>query len=236
MHPSEQILDALHLGALDAIARAATVSHVETCLQCRERVREAEASRRHFIEHVLPRQLPALAPRRRAIWWLMPPLLVAAIAAVLLIPRAPEPSELGIKGAATFQTYASRGERVMSVHDGVSLQPGDRIRFVVKAAASQHLVIASIDAAGNATIYFPYNGRASVKLPDVPVHEVPGSVILDGTLGPERVFALVARTPISVEPVLSALRRIGPDAIRTQATLDVPVETQLSIVFEKVKP
>ncbi|MDQ3339093.1 MAG: DUF4384 domain-containing protein [Myxococcota bacterium] len=229
------------MGALDTDARAATLSHVETCAQCRERMREAEASRRHFIEHVLPRQLPALAPRRRALWWLMPPMLAAAVAAgVILIPREPEPaSELGIKGSATLQLYANRGDRVMAVHDGISLQPGDRIRFVIKAAASQHLVIASIDAAGNATIYYPYNGHASVKLPDAPVHEVPGSVILDGTLGPERVFALVSRAPISVEPVLAALRGIrarGPTAIRTQLSLDVPVEEQLSVVFEKVKP
>jgi hypothetical protein len=97
-------------------------------------------------------------------------------------------------------------------------------------------VIASIDAAGNATIYYPYAGRTSVQLPDAPVHEVPGSVVLDRTLGPERVFALLAHAPISTEPVLAALRKIGPDAIRGQRRLDVTVDTQLSIVFEKVKP
>jgi hypothetical protein len=237
-HPSEQVLDALYLNALDADARARTVAHVEACTRCRERVREAEASRRHFIAHVMPRQLPTLVRPRPSMWWFAAPALAVAIAAALLVmrPHAPAPDPLGIKGGATLQIYANRGDRVTPVHDGVSLQPGDQIRFVVKAAAAQHLVIASVDAAGHATIYYPYAGRTSVQLPDAPVHEVPGSVVLDDTLGPERVFALIARAPISTKPVLAALRKIGPDAIRTQRTLDVAADTQLSIVFEKVKP
>lgn len=237
-HPSEQMLDALYLKALDADARAATMEHVKACDRCRERAREAEASRRHFIDHVLPRQLPKVVRPRRRVWWLVPPALAVAIAASILLirPRSPAHDELGIKGGATLQIYANRGDSVMPVQDGTSLQPGDRIRFVIKAAASQHLVIASIDAAGHATIYYPYAGRASVQLPDAPVHEVPGSVFLDHTLGPERVFALLGRAPISTEPVVAALRKIGADAIRTQRTLDVAVDAQLSVVFEKVKP
>jgi hypothetical protein len=230
-HPSEQILDALYLDALDGQTRALTATHVETCATCRARVQQAEARRRHFIAHVLPRQLPITRPRRLA-WWVMAPALAAALALVVFVtPREPAPSELGIKGGATLQIYASHGDRVIQVHDGTPLQPDDRIRFVLKAAASQHLVIASIDAAGQASIYVP-----STQLPDAPVHEVPGSIVLDRTLGPERVFALLSRAPISVDDVRAALRGVRPEAIRTQRALNVSVETQLTVVFEKVKP
>jgi hypothetical protein len=241
-HPSELVLDALHLGALDEEARAATVAHTESCAACRERVRIAEESRRRFVEHVLPRQLPAIVGRRqRSIAaWLVPPLVAVAAAVGYFVVRANREapaSELGIKGGPVLQIYARHDEQVVTLQEGMTLEPGDRIRFVVKGGASQHLLVTSIDAAGTATVYYPYGGSASARLPDAPVYELPGSVILDHTLGPERVYAFFARKPIAAAPVLAALRDVGArgaDAIRAQLTLAVDVEMQLSLRFEKV--
>ena len=213
-HPSPLALD---LAALEGRA----LEHVEDCVVCRERMRLAEADRAYFVANVLPRQLPT---RRRSMLWIAAPVLAAAAAFVLLKPR-PEPA-LGIKGGPTLQIYARHGEQVTQLQDGMPLAPGDAIRFVLRGAAKQHVLIASIDAAGVATVYYPFGGTTSARV-DEPVLEVPGSVILDGTRGPERVYALFSRAPIEAAPILAALRAHGPE---------VPiklVETQLSLRFEK---
>ena len=77
------------------------------------------------------------------------------------------------------------------------------------------------------------------KLDAAATHELPGSIVLDGTLGPERVYALWSREPIAAVPVVAALRAIGArgePAIRNQRILDVRADTQASILIEKVTP
>jgi len=101
-----------------------------------------------------------------------------------------------------------------------------------------YLLIASIDSAGTASIYYPYHGEQSGPVADARV-ELPGSIVLDATPGPERLFAIFTDEPIPVEIVMERLRAIGargPEAIRSARALDVTAQTQLSLVFEKVTP
>jgi hypothetical protein len=122
------------------------------------------------------------------------------------------------------------------VHDETALAPNDRIRFVVTSDRARFLMIASVDGAGNASIYFPYHGARSGPVAGERV-ELPGSIILDDAPGPERLFAVFSDEPISADVVRRALEEIrGAGAIRSTSRLSVDAQDQLSLVFEKVTP
>jgi hypothetical protein len=66
--------------------------------------------------------------------------------------------------------------------------------------------------------------------------EVPGSVVLDDSPGPERIFAFLSRRPLDgalVRTTLEALAGRGPQAIRAGHALQVPGAETSSVVFEK---
>jgi hypothetical protein len=165
---------------------------------------------------------------------------VAAAAAWLVFVRPPSPDDdgLGVKGAATLAIFAAGKQGVQPVSDGTALHPGDRIRFVLWPAGQRHVVIASIDGAGKATVYHPFGGRESAPLREGMRVEVPGSIALDASPGPERVFAVLAPRPFSTASVIEALRGLGtkgPTAIRATTTLPLTLAsvTQQSILIEK---
>ncbi|HEY1812930.1 MAG TPA: DUF4384 domain-containing protein [Kofleriaceae bacterium] len=237
-HLSAFTLDALALGTETAGAR----EHLAACARCRGDLEAAQALREHFTAHVLSRTLPVR--RRRPVWpWFALPALAAAIALVAIIVRpshrAAEP-ELAIKGDAAWQVFANRDGQTFAVHDGTELAPGDRIRFAVIPDGARYLLVASIDGAGVASIYYPYDGAESAAIPAGDRVELPGSIVLDAAPGPERVFAVFSDEPIGATAVADRLRAVGadgPDAIRRIHALVLPgVRGQTSVVFEKSVP
>jgi hypothetical protein len=253
-HPSSLTIDALAAGHLTSAEAAQARAHVETCARCSADVAAAEAACATFTREVLPRTIGNLRPPARATpagsrWWRSfgPALLVPALAAAVLliwIVRRPDSvathddDDIRIKGALTFQVFANRGGEVIAVHDGARLAAGDSIRFVVGARGPAYLLVASIDGAGKATIYYPYGGTRSGPVGKQP-SELPGSIVLDAAPGPERVFALVSAEPLEADVVIRAIAAIGArgaGAIRATRTLDVPASAQASVVFEKVTP
>jgi hypothetical protein len=161
--------------------------------------------------------------------------LVPAAAALLLWLRLPAPDD-GIleKGGPTLRLYALHQGTVAPVRARDRLKAGDEIRFVVDTSKRSYLLVASVDGAGQATVYFPFGGTSSAPIA-AGHNELPGSIVLDAAPGPERVFAVLTLEPLSSELVLRALEQLGrrgPDAIRAARTLPVG-GTQLSVVFEK---
>jgi hypothetical protein len=241
-HLSSLTIDALAGGHLEGGAAEAARAHIAACARCRGDVETAEAACAQFTREVLPRTLPTLRPQP---WWrrMWPALVVpvfAAAALLLWIARSadvPEPDrDLRIKGTATFQVFAKRGDYVFAVRDAAKLAAGDSIRFV--AGGPRYLLIASVDGAGKPTVYYPYGGNRSHAIATEPA-ELPGSIVLDAAPGPERLFALFSDQPLEAAVVTRALGTLGArgaDAIRATATLEVAAAVQISIVFEKVQP
>lgn len=244
-HLASLVIDALAGGHLPAAEAAEARLHVERCARCRDDLDTATAACAHFSQVVLPRTVGTLRPRTP--WWRAfgPAVIVPALAvAVLLIwlvqgPDAPtnEPA-LQIKGERTFQMFANHGGKIVPVRDATRLGPADQIRFIVGSRDLRFLLVASVDGAGKATVYYPFGGERSGPVSKEP-SELPGSIVLDAAPGPERVFALFSREPLDAVIVTSALTAIGKagdDAIRATHTLDVPADAQTSVVFEKVIP
>jgi hypothetical protein len=243
-HLSSLDLDALALGALSAAEAAAAQVHLERCPRCRHEHETTRALHQRFRQVVLPATRERLRPRpwwRKQPWLLaMAPAVMAAATLLLLVHARPAPlvvdePALATKGAASLRLFARRGDRVFAVHDRDPLRTGDAVRFAIEPAGWRYLLIGSVDGAGKATLYFPFDGAASAAIaPDRP-YELPGSIVLDDAPGPERVFALLTAAPLdgsAVKAALAALGHRGADAIRGQRRLPVAA-TQLSLVFEK---
>jgi hypothetical protein len=249
-HLSQWELDALALHALAPPAAARAEAHLADCAPCQRAWATLQALHRRFDTDVLPRTLPRLRARaegavRRPGWtWTLAPAAALAVALVLgvLWPSSPDPGpegpEYAIKGGGPrLRVFARRGERVEAVGEGVQLAPGDALRFVVEPEGLPYLLVASLDAAGTVSVYFPYGGQRGERLPegDGPV-ELPGSIVLDAAPGPERVWALFSRAPLEraeVEAALRARSLQGLDALRTPRPLAVPADAQDTFLFEK---
>jgi hypothetical protein len=131
---------------------------------------------------------------------------------------------------------ARRGTRVFPVEPGVRLRPHDQLRFVALHLSRRYVLIASIDGSGHSSIYFPFEGSESAAVAPGERVEIPGSIVVDASPGPERFFALFSEHPlqtISVRRALDVVGRQGPSGIRNASKLDVGAEQQASIVVEK---
>jgi hypothetical protein len=193
-HPSSLQLDAMAAGHLGDADAAAVRAHVGGCTRCRGDLEAAEAACAEFARDVLPRTIGRLRPRPSRWRLLVPALAVPVLAAAALVlwlrrPDAVPDDNLRMKGGLSFQVFAERAGDVIAVGDGTRLAPGDRIRFVVGSGGPSYLLVASIDGAGTATVYYPYGGEHSGSAAVQPA-ELPGSIVLDAAPGPERVFAL----------------------------------------------
>jgi hypothetical protein len=239
-HVSAFVLDQLALDALDDAAATTARAHLATCAECRADEAVANEARAHFTISVLPRIAPRA--RRRLRWpWLAVPTL--AVAAIMLLTLRSHPvarrDDLMIKGTAAWKVFANRDGQTFPIHDGAELAAGDRIRFVVTPAGAAYVIVASVDGAGAASIYYPYNGAHSAAISS-PRSELPDSIVLDTAPGPERLFAVFSDEPIASELLIARLRELGsrgPAAIREARALEIPAaRAQLTLVFEKAAP
>jgi len=126
---------------------------------------------------------------------------MAAAAIVILVVRpfddGARPEEepvLSFKGAVSFQVAARRGDDQFTVDGSAGLMEGDALRFTVTAAEAGYLSIISIDAAGRVSCFYP-----DTAPPDDPDpyridtqgrHELPGSIIMDGSSGIEEIVMI----------------------------------------------
>lgn len=240
-HISDLTLDALALGALDSDSETRVREHLAGCTLCRGAQTRAAELRSYFMSHILPRGLPGgvRSPAKQRAWWawLVAPALVAA-GLLWMLRRPPDPGDLAIKGKPGWQVFAHRDGQTFTVHDGMRLAAGDRLRFSIPAAGARYVLITSIDGAGVATTYYPYGGAESAAIEGDRI-EPAGSIVLDAAPGPERIFAILSDRPIAAELVAIQLRAIalgGPAAIRALDTLPIAARAQISVVFEKEAP
>jgi hypothetical protein len=258
-------LEAVRLGLVSAAEQASARDHLGGCGRCADLAAALAVEHRVFADEIGPRMRAQLAfgiqrqRRHRLVAWLSVGIAVPALAGLMLLARPrtaittaaqDEGPDLAVKGGGGFLIAARRGQRVFrpSPHDPV--RAGDQIRFVVRAPPLPFVLIASVDGAGRPNLYVPYEGASSVPVggaaPDAALatsFELPGSIVLDATPGPERVFAIFSAAPLPAGPIrvaLGALGARGPDAIRSTARLDLgtyaAAAEQSSILLERAQP
>lgn len=259
-HLAPYELDALALGGPEDARLERARSHLAGCLACQRAAAILRGHRERFDVELWPQaarrleEAVAARPSRRWPRWSLAALIPAAVAASFALyaglgARTPEIARiigdesaagapvLLAKGEASLLVVARRNGRVFPAPSGTALGAGDQIRFVVESRALPYLLVASVDGAGKASVYFPFRGTASGSIAPGRRVELPGSVVLDAAPGPERVFALFSRTPLAAAPVLSALRSLaggGATAIRTETRLPVLAGEQRTLLLEKL--
>jgi hypothetical protein len=237
-HLSSETLDLLLLSALAAPDANAAKEHLDGCERCKDAWRELNEDKQRFDQFVFARTLPKVEARAAAqkagffgsfkLPWLIPAFgaLAAIVIAVIVVKETGGGTQteddvyVGIKGGGpSLEIFAQRGEAKspFEVKRGVTLQPKDRIRFVVNPGNAKYLLIASRDGAGVFSVYHPFGASESVRLEaQVPRHlEVPNAVELDDTLGSETVVAVFSDAPVKasdLEAALKAGQRTLPNA------------------------
>jgi hypothetical protein len=240
-HPDALALHRYHLAQLEDERSETIARHLAGCDRCRGDLALLEGDHRRFDREVFPLTRDTVEAReaRRWRWPHLLPLVgaLAAAAFLLVLPRPSLDPDLRAKGGGAMAVFVARGDSVVTVEDGKTrLRSGDRIRFVLWPAGQRYAVIGSIDGAGRATVYFPFQGKESAALPEGPRVEVPGSIVLDDSPGPERVFAVLSGRPVTTTAVTDALRALGRQggaAVRRTTALPIPGTASQSILLEK---
>ena len=97
-----------------------------------------------------------------------------------------------------------RTERVLP--GGARLRPGEAIRFELSTRRAGYVGVVGIDAARAVTAYAPATG-ALPALAAGRAQLLDGSVVLDETLGAERIVAAVCAAPRPIDELVAAARR-----------------------------
>ena len=223
-HLSSEAIDLLLLAALPTSEATEARQHLDGCDECRGRWRELNEDKQRFEQFVFARTLPKVEARvadSRASFFdrfklriLIPVMGVAAAAAVVASMGPGTQTEddvyVGIKGGAqaSLEVFAVRGAGgVFQVAPGSTLQPKDRIGFMVNPAGAKYLMVASRDGAGVFSVYHPFGAQQSQPVTSAKTKvELPTKVELDETLGAERVVAVLSDEPVSAEQVEAALK------------------------------
>jgi anti-sigma factor RsiW len=247
-HASELDLHRLLLGDLPPEARARIEAHTRACPRCAQAMAALASAQETFDRQVYPRTASPLAERAAGGWWVRArwrwPALAGAAALVLLGVGlgTSRDSPIRRKGASdaeaapALEIHARRGENVFPVGPGVQLRAGDAIRFVVRRPPElAQVLVAGVDATGRVTVYHPYGEAASARLPDGPGRvELPGSIVLDGSAEPERIFAFFDRRPFALASVSNQLAALGSAAaLRARNRVPAAVAGQASVLIER---
>ena len=242
-----------HKLRLDALSRdeaAALRVHLNSCATCSQQEQVQLALAERFLHDVLPTTLPVIRDRleppsrgRIRLWvYALAPL---ACGLVLLAYwgrgtsqiAAVEPADdIAVKGSGGLLGYVRQGTSIRRLEKGAVLAPGDALRFAIDAGANNHILIAGVDGSGKANAYFPYGQWQGSAFDAHGRFELPGSIVLDDSPGPERVFAFLSRQPLdgaAIRTRLESLARLGPQAIRAAFDVDVPGTERSSVIFEK---
>jgi len=219
-------------------------AHVAECPHCRKAVASLNANAsayesdqaRQWIS--IERKLRETATERHpwfrlAVHRLLPAVGAAAVVTIVvyaMVFRSIDP--IRFKGALSCEVIAKRGENQFRVSQGAMLQPEDALRFIVTTDQKGYMLIFSVDAMKSVTSYYPDQGREArlepVWLPAAGRHVMPGSVVLDDSLGEEDFYMVFSDRIFNVSEVLGRAEREVRDQ-GLDGLLRVPMEPGMRI-------
>jgi len=206
---SSLALDQLVIGQLDPGRREAVRSHVDGCYRCRVRIAALEAERVRFADDAPRRRRPASMPKLRPAIAVGAAFLAAAAAVVLVVGRRPAPDDppadtTRAKGSLRLEVYVKQGGQVLSAR-GALLHPGDAIRFAYAGVDGGYLAVLGRDGSGEVSRYYPPGDRAAPATRAEEEEALPGSIVLDGSPGPETIYLVHCDAPVPVATLTAAL-------------------------------
>jgi len=228
---SDLRLDQLLSGELSGEREQRVRAHLATCARCQDRQLELSADRAAFVQKEL--SFDALFASRRATVvgvrpglarggasrWRSPVLagaltLSAALVALgvglgRLQPSSDSPAgetSLGTRSkgsGATISFVVKRGSESFWGEPGQVLAPGDELRFAVSSDRLLYAGVWGVDALGKTSAYHGSPELAKVEAGHR--QPLPGAVVLDASLGEERLVAVFCAKPVPGAELASAV-------------------------------
>jgi len=252
---SDLRLERLAAGDLPAAREAALRAELADDAEARDRLAAIERSNRELLERFPPhsvyeevvRRLGAtpdeLSPPQALRILRSPPAWAAAaaclaVAVLVLLPGGEERPGSRAKGArpalVVHRVLEGATEQLAT---GDAARAGDRLQISVLRAAGHHVVIVSIDGAGQVTRHFPFDAGEAAPVDRSPF-SLPRSYELDDAPGFERFVLVSSPVPVYAETVLESARHLAARgaAARAEPLADLPPEAeQTSFLLEKVR-
>jgi anti-sigma factor RsiW len=237
------MLERFVLGELDAENTQRLRAALPAAPELKARLEALEADSRRtlaqhpaeLVERVVERRLSAEPPRRSPLRYLLAAL--AGVATLLWLVAVPHPAadDVRLKGDGPslrlFRLGADGPERLS---DAAAVHPHDVVQVAFDLSGATHLVVVSIDGAGNATLHFPLDGTSHAP---PGLKALPQSFELDDAPGFERFFLVAGGEPLSPGAILDAARRLARGPNPRTAPLSVPLGASSSSVrLDKVNP
>jgi hypothetical protein len=169
------------------------------------------------------------APR----WWVAGGGVLLVAAALLLVGRTGEP-EWQVRGGGEgvgIEVYRQGGVSAERLFEGATVHPNDTLGFRAQATTSGHLLVLGVDSQGSVYPCHPASGASEPFTAGADVKALSSAVTLDGTLGEERIIALLCAEPLSLLDVGASLAGVRPGSppVRPGCTQDV-------VTLRKVNP
>lgn len=236
---SDLSLDRLRIGELASAEADEAQRHLAGCAECASRLEALRDDASRFSDAIWPAREAQLVQRRARRGWARPASIsaISALAASVLVVLAwPSQPAMRTKGADALALFVRHSDgRVESVLPGGRLSPGDVIRFEVTSDRAGVVTVLGIDAAQAVTPYVP----ASALGPGLAAGRswiLDEAIELDGTLGPERIVAVVCEAERAKADLLAEARRAlaAANGDPRRMELRVPGCTTSSFLIEKV--
>ena len=138
--------------------------------------------------------------------WMIGLTAVAAVFCVWLVAARGRFDDTRAKGKPALAFYVKHGDAVREGAPGEAVYPNDAINFVVSTERPAFLAIISVDGAGKVSAYYP-DGPTAAAIPAGRDHVLPRSVLLDDTLGHERVIGVFCDRAMVVAELAAAVAR-----------------------------
>jgi len=213
--------------AISGVARPgkteAILRHIDSCPRCDGIVKLLKQQHHDFMSrHPADITGPQLIARAReqkrsgrlALWLAPAGAAVAALLLVILLTESPRPdSGIRTKGDISLKFYIQQGDQSIPGQAGGVYRENDRIQFVYSSGANRYLFLVSIDDEGMVSNFNFENKTDSVLIAPGTDRVLDGSIILDDSTGPERIFAVFSKRPLHFDQVKLAAQAAYRDLL-----------------------
>lgn len=187
-------------------------AHADSCPQCGSLLTSLEKQRNEFLKrHPFEEIAPTLLKgrRRRPLYWLAPAAAAAAlllVAGILWFALSPEPT-IRTKGDISLAFFVQKGGEAVPGQAGGIYRKNDRIQFAYSSGPNRYVFLVSLDDRGAVSNFNHQGAETSVPIKPGTNRVLEGSIILDDSVGPERIFAVFSNQPLRLEEVKDAADR-----------------------------
>jgi hypothetical protein len=195
-------------------------AHAESCPQCGSVLTSLEQQRHEFLErHPFEKIAPRLlqGPRRRSLLRLVPAAVVGLLLlGVLWYAFRPGPA-IRTKGDIALAFYVKKGEEAVMGQPGGIYRQNDRIQFAYSSGPHRYVFLVSLDDRGTVSNFNHRGAETSIPIQPGSNRVLEGSIILDDSVGPERIFAVFSNQPLRFEEVKNAADKAYRELLKSGA-------------------